>query len=261
MADGIPIVGPLNRRQKKRKARRRGRHASSWEGSPRRHEQEVRAEVGALDAFTFLDAVSSVLAVAIDRAAHEHEARPAGSRMRETALLMAAIRAFRAIRAASAVVSSGYALEAEPYTRILFELYVSAKDIVDDKTGAEADAWLAGRRARGLGERVKASIPDPSVYIHLSQATHGDPRAVPRALLRLPEGEEIIEWGPSLTPQSTEHLQHLANAARDFAVLLEEVGFERCPELDEVDLALQRIKPGWRPDSAYPPAKSLREGT
>ncbi len=140
-------------------------------------------------------------------------------------------------------------MEAEPYTRMLLELYVSANAIVEDETESEARAWLAGQRAWGISKRVKDAIPNPSVYADLSQATHGDPRAIPRALMKVAEGEQTIDWGPSITGQTEEQLHHLAFAARDFSVLLELVGFDRQPELDAVDQALQRIKPDWKPDA------------
>ena len=74
-------------------------------------------------------------------------------------------------------------MEAEPYTRMLLELYVSANAIVEDETESETQAWLAGQRAWGISKRVKDAMPNPSVFADLSQATHGDPRAIPRALM------------------------------------------------------------------------------
>lgn len=221
-----------------------------WEGTPVEHERAVRDEVGATEAFEFLDAVSAVLAMAIDRAAEVGAADPAPA-ARRTAILLAAVRAFRGIRAASAVIASGYAMEAEPFTRMLLELLVSARAIVEDETDAEAKAWIRGDRARGIGRRVRDAMPDRDVYGELSRATHGDPRAVGRALLKDTEGEQTIEWGPAITPQTGEQLHNLALAAREFAVLLEQVGFERHDELDAIDLALMRLMPGWRPDGAY----------
>jgi len=227
-----------------------GANGNIWEGTPTEHERAVRDQVGVSEAFEFLDAVSAVLAMAIDRAA-QSQAEVSKSAVRRTAILLAAIRAFRGVRAASAVIASGYAMEAEPFTRMLLELFVSARAVVDDETGAEAKAWLLGDRARGIGKRVRDAMPDGAVYGELSRATHGDPRAVARALLKTAEGEQMIEWGPAVTPQTEEQLHNLALAARDFAVLLEQVGFERHAELETVDRALMRLKAGWRQDGAY----------
>jgi hypothetical protein len=224
---------------------------SGWEGTPRADEEAVRAEIGAVGAFDFLDVLSAVLAMAIDHAANLLDSR-SDPKLREIAMLQAAIRAFRGIRTASAVIASGYALEAEPYTRMLMELYVSAKAVLGDQTDQEAEKWLRGAHARGLGTRVKAAIPDPAVYGQLSQATHGDPRALARALLQESEGELRIEWGPARTAQSEEQLRHLAFTARDFCVLLEQAGLGRRPELDAIDQALQRLEPTWRPDAEFP---------
>lgn len=221
-----------------------------WEGTPREHERAVRSAVCATASFEFLDAVSSVLATAIDGAAGQQATASEGS-LRRTAILVAAIRAFRGVRAASAVVASGYPLEAEPFMRMLLELLVSAQAVVADQTDTEARAWLEGERTKGIGRRVREAMPDGSVYGSLSQATHGDPRAITRALLKLDEGGRTIEWGPAMTPQTEEQLLNLALAARDFAVLLEEVGFARQDELDAIDSALARLKPGWRPDGDY----------
>jgi hypothetical protein len=223
---------------------------AAWRDSPRAHEAAVRKEILGLESFTLLDAISAVLGAAIDRAAMSNAAHPRPS-PRETAILSAAVRAFRAIRAASAVIGNGYALEAEPFTRMLLELFVSAKAIVDDDSGVEAKEWLTGNRALGIGKRVRAAIPDGSVYGDLSQATHGDPRVLRRALLKLADGERTIQWGPAKTPQTEEQLKHLALAAREFSVLLEEGGFDRQPEIDVVDQALQRLIPAWRPDMDY----------
>lgn len=226
-------------------------HKTGWEGTPRAHEEDVRAEIAELAAFDFLDAVSAVLAVAVDRATHCLTEQPQPD-LRKMAMLQASIRAFRGIRAASAVIASGYALEAEPYSRMLLELHVSAKAVLDDPTTKEAEKWLKGRHARGLGVRVKEAIPNPAVYGQLSQATHGDPRAIFRALAQAPDGELTIEWGPAHTHQTEEQLHHLCFAARDFCVLLEQVGLGSQPELDAVDAALQRLKPTWRPDAHFP---------
>lgn len=73
----------------------------------RLHEHEVRAEVEALEDFGFLDAAGSVFADIIDRAT---EAIKETEDVRRSAMLYASIRAFRAIRAAQAVISSGYCL-------------------------------------------------------------------------------------------------------------------------------------------------------
>jgi hypothetical protein len=217
-----------------------------WEGTPTEHEQAVREEVQALELFTLLDAVSAVLAVAIDRASAT-AADGVGAGIRKQAVLAAAVRAFRAMRCASAVIASGYPLEAESYTRMLLELFVSAKAVIEDETDEEAKMWLAGERGWKIGGRVRAAMANKSVYMHLSQGTHGDPRALTRALLRETDRGQVIDWGPARTPQTEEQLLQLALGAREFAVLLEEVGFERQSELDGVDIALQRFLPGWRP--------------
>lgn len=131
------------------------------------------------------------------------------------------------------------------------ELFVSAQAIVADPSGEEATQWLAGERAKGLARRTREALPDGELYGALSQATDGDPRALPRALMRVSEGRQTIEWGPALTDQSGDQLVRLALAAREFCVLLEEVGFEKRFELDAIDSGLVRRLPGWRRDADW----------
>jgi hypothetical protein len=214
----------------------------------RRHEHEVREEVEALEDFGFLDGAGSVFADIIDRATEEMKDV---EDVRRSAMLYASIRAFRAIRAAQSVISSGYPLEAEPFTRMTLELFVSAQAIVADHSGEEAKQWLAGERARGLAKRTREALPDGKLYGDLSQATHGDPRALPRALMQVSEGRQTIEWGPALTDQTGDQLVRLALTAREFCVLLEEVGFEKRPEVDAIDAGLARRLPGWLPDADW----------
>jgi hypothetical protein len=222
----------------------------TWAGA-QTNEAEVRREVEALEAKALADTVSSVLASTIDRCASELSARDTPASMRETALVYASIRAFRTVRAAINVISVGYPLEAEPYTRILLELFQHAKAVIADSSDAEARAWLNGERGHGISRRVKKAMNDKSVYAHLSQTSHGDARALARALTRrTPSGFEI-EWGPRRTDQTEQQLRVLALAAREFSVLLEEVGFGEQPHLDVVDQALEKALPGWRPDAEW----------
>lgn len=220
--------------------------SEAWEGA-QANETQVRAEVDALDGKQLADSVSSVLASVIDRCTADLENRGA----REIAVVYAAIRAFRAVRAAVNVITAGYPLEAEPFTRILLELFTHARAVIADSTDAEAKAWFAGDRGRGISKRVKDSMPDDSVYMHLSQTSHGDPRALARALRRETPGGFELEWGPRQTDQTEQQLVHLALGAREFAVLLEEVGFGEQPYLAEVDRALQKALPDWRPDAEW----------
>jgi hypothetical protein len=214
----------------------------------RRHEREIRDEVEALEDFAFLDAVGSTFADIIDGAAGAMEGV---EDVRCSAMLYASIRAFRAIRAAQSVISIGYPLEAEPFTRLTLELFVSAQAIVADQSGEEARQWLAGERARSLAKRTREALPDGELYGALSQTTHGDPRAVARGLMQVSEGRQTIEWGPALTGQTGDQLVRLALTAREFCVLLEEVGFEKRPELDAIDAGLARRLSGWRPDGDW----------
>lgn len=158
-----------------------------WKDTPRSHEAKIRREVSELDGFDFLDAVSAILAEAIDRAGERADELDLGD-ARKQAVMVASIRAFRAIRSASAVIASGYPMEAEPFTRLLLELFVCARAAVEDESGEEAIAWLEGKRARGIGKRTREALPDGSLYGSLSNAVHGDPRAVLRALSRHENG-------------------------------------------------------------------------
>jgi hypothetical protein len=118
-------------------------------GSPTEHEDELRRRVSSSQERHLAEAASSVLAVVLERFgdvltadqrldgnAIDQSAR----RLIAGAILAASARTFRTVRAGIAVVSSGYEPEADAMTRVLLELYVSARAILDDPTGEEARA-------------------------------------------------------------------------------------------------------------------------
>ena len=222
--------------------------ADPWHAPPHEHEAALREEWNSLSERHVADAAGSVLAVAIDRAT-ANKGTPEQEPIK-LAVLVAAIRAFRAIRAAMAAAAAGYELEAEAMNRAVLELFVSARAALDDSTGQEAQAWLAGKRTRGIGRRVDAAMPRRGVYGALSQAVHGDPRGLVR-LLGHDDDEQVIEWGPNRSDRAYGLLFAFAVGARDFAVLLEEAGLGPHPELTPLDTLLEAKVPGFKRDRVW----------
>jgi hypothetical protein len=164
---------------------------------------------------------------------------------------MGGIRAFRVIRAGMAILAAGYEVEADVMSRAMLELYVHTADAVHDPTGVVAETWLKGERGRGISGRVRKAMPDrPEVYGRLSQAAHGDPRALV-GMSRHDEGGPMIEWGPAQTPATARCLVGYSVGARDMAVLVEEAFATRFGEVTALDHVLAERVPGWRPDADW----------
>lgn len=93
------------------------------------------------------------------------------------ALLGIGGRTLRAIRAARSSLEIGYEAESLVHDRILIELWVHLKAVLQDPTGTEARAWLQAKRGRGIGKRV-ADLGSDGLYPALSAHSHGDPRSL-----------------------------------------------------------------------------------
>lgn len=106
------------------------------------------------------------------------------------------IRIFRTVRAAMAVLAIGYEPETRALDRIIVELIAHRKAIDEDPSGEEARLWLDGKRDHGISAKVNAMQPT-DMYRHLSQDSHGDPRAVWR-LFHEESGAIIL--GPTRRP-------------------------------------------------------------
>jgi predicted component of type VI protein secretion system len=224
-------------------------------GIPHDHENEIARQVVVLREYHIAEAATSVLAIVLERTTSiplpdEHSAR-----QHRTAVTVASIRAFRALRAGMAMLCRGYALEADMLTRVMLELYVAATEILAETSGQEAERWLTKGMGKGIKARVDARVPQPEgVYGPLSRAAHGDPRAV-LGLLIAADDEHAIEWGPALTPHIADVLRSYAVGARDFAVLLEQVAQNTHPEVERLDEMLVAAVPG------FDPAKDWSTGT
>jgi hypothetical protein len=213
-----------------------------------REENEFRREFEASPERELAEVASTALAVVLTRCGGHRAVSGSGSatRWRETAASVAAARGFRAIRAGMAMLAVGYEFEARAMTRVLTELLVHAQAALEDSTGEEARAWVAGERERGISARVRAMTPNtPDAYKMLSRAAHGDPRGIDALMTSDGEGD-IIEWGPSHSPHTEDRVVSFALAARDLTVILAQVYDEPVPELNVVDAALERALPGWR---------------
>src|SRR5665811_85439 len=152
-------------------------------------------------------------------------------------------KALRVIRAARAVLASGFESEARALDRILVELMAHRGAILDDRTASEAMAWLRRKRKYGISKRV-AAMGNREVYENLCVDAHGDPEAVLR--LRDPE-TNTIELGPQRGPGTRASLLLYAGFARDHAGLVAELSdttsIQGMDRLDAgIDAAWQRLK-------------------
>jgi len=140
------------------------------------------------------------------------------------ALHFIGIRALRGMRAARAVLAAGYEPEAHALDRVLIELQAHRGAILADATGAEALAWVRGkRRSRekgwdGISARVKTANPEAEgLYGRLSQDSHGDP-APAIGLIDAEDGQ--VQLAPRRTVATRASLLFHAGFARDQAGLI-----------------------------------------
>lgn len=216
-------------------------------GTPNDHENEIALQVVQLGEYHLAEAATSVLAMVIERTTEIALPEEDAERQHRTAVTVAAIRAFRALRTGMSIVCRGYALEADTMTRVMLELYVTATEVLAEPSGHQAKRWLTKGMGKGIKARVDAQVPRPDgVYGPLSRAAHGDPRAV-LGLLSANDDEQAIEWGPALTPRIADVLRSYAVGARDFAVLLEQVAQTPHPEVERLDQVLVAAVPGFEP--------------
>jgi hypothetical protein len=147
--------------------------------------------------------------------------------------------AVRVIRAAKAVLASGFENEARALDRILVELMAHRKAILDDPSGREAAAWARRKRTYGVSKRVGA-MGDDELYGNLCVDAHGDPGAVMR--LHNPD-TNTLELGPQRTAATRASLLLYAGFARDQAVVISKLsGKTVIKGLDVLDAAIGK---GW----------------
>lgn len=145
--------------------------------------------------------------------------------------------AVRVIRAARAVLASGFESEARALDRILVELMAHRKAILDDSSAGEAVAWLRRKRIHGISKRVGA-MGDAELYGNLCVDAHGDPGAVMR--LHNPE-TNTIELGPQRTAATRASLLLYAGFARDQAAVISKLsGNTVISGLDVLDAAIAK---------------------
>jgi hypothetical protein len=145
------------------------------------------------------------------------------------------VRGWRAMRAARAVLASGYEVESSPLTRILVELMAHRRVILGDPTGAEALAWLQGQRRRHISRRVNEFAP-AGLYENLSRDSHGDPVGVDRLIDR---ETGSLELSPKRTNASRADLLLHAGFARDQAVVIADLAGFHLGGVESLDAAIQ----------------------
>ena len=220
--------------------------------TPGEHEDEIAREVFTIRECVLADAATSVLAFVIAQATGVALPAERAARWHRTAVTVAAVRAFRAIRAGMALTSRGYELEADAMTRIMVELVVGTDEVLADPTGEEAERWLAQAMGKKIAARVDAAVAQPDgVYGPLSRAAHGDARGV-LSLLDATADAPSIDWGPKSTARAASILRSYAVGARDFVVLVEEVtGADSTTDARQLDRLLTANIEGFAPDEDW----------
>lgn len=198
------------------------------------------------DDLTVADSAAALLQVVLIRLTPEpvatelqvaHDGTPHGDTdaVIRGALIYIGIRAWRAMRAARALLATGYEHESRTLDRIIIELLAHREGILADPSGAEAVAWLQGDRGHGISARVKKLTP-PDMYKSLSHDSHGDPIGVTR-LIDPKTGS--IELAPQRTHATRASLLMHAGFARDQAVILARRGDIDLDGIDRLDHAIR----------------------
>jgi hypothetical protein len=148
------------------------------------------------------------------------------------------VKGLRAIRAARASLASGYEAESRAHDRVIAELLEHRRAVLDDATGAEANAWLEGQRGRGIGKRVAERAPE-NLYADLSADSHADPRPLARLL---DDEKRVMSIEPRRTKATRASLLMYAGFARDQSVTIATfAGIE----LEGVSALDNAIRAGW----------------
>lgn len=203
------------------------------------HEGELRRELEQTEEWTLANHAAVGLGQTIltfPATSYEGPAEKAGPALQLAAQRIIGVRMFRAMRAASAVLSIGYEPEARALDRIIVELVAHRKTIQADSTGDEAERWLNGDAGFGITKKVNAMQPE-DLYKNLSQDAHGDPRAV----WRLYDAESnAFMLGPQRAPFAARAslLMH-AGVAVDQTELLGALGQLEITGLDELSGAIR----------------------
>ncbi len=117
------------------------------------HERRLQRLAGEVPERALADRATTALALVIERSAQRNRPESGSPDSFDLHGLMGiAVLTFRASRAAMAVIATGYESEANRHLRSVVELNAPRKAMEGDTTGAEARAWLEGRR----GGRITA---------------------------------------------------------------------------------------------------------
>jgi len=146
---------------------------------------------------------------------------------RERAIMMLAVRLFRAIRATMAVLSVGYEVEGRAMARLVIETRARLLEVTKDETPETGRQWLEGKPKTKIRAAVRGSAPDIDqatanrLYGGLSQDSHADVGGILRSLTRVDEDRRAdVRWGPHRTDDTSRSLLLCANFAAEAATLL-----------------------------------------
>jgi hypothetical protein len=190
------------------------------------HENELRAAFADIPERDAADWASSNLAVVIHRAGAVGWAT-AAEQHRQRATVMLAVRLFRAIRAAMAVLGAGYEVEARAMVRLVLETRARLLEVAGDQSHETGRRWLNGKPKTNISAAVRASAPEldaaaaQRLYGGLSQDAHADVGGIMRSLATVDEDLRAeITWGPRRTVDTHLSLLLCATFAAEAATLL-----------------------------------------
>jgi hypothetical protein len=192
------------------------------------HEDELARQIRGTPQWRLADDATTALAMVIEesRGGAPRPASGSPGSVRLHGLAVVAVRTLRAARAGMQVLASGYEVEARAFDRVLLELKVRCRLILNDATGQQTVDWMRGRHSPNMTAAIKKthSAPD-GYYAFLSPDSHGDAQSVARALLLDISGVPAINWGPAHSRASLYSLHTYASYSFEVAVhLAEEAG-------------------------------------
>jgi hypothetical protein len=153
------------------------------------------------------------------------------------ALAFIGIRVWRTMRAARAVLATGYEHECRAHDRITMELVAHRKEIIADHSGHKAARWLRDESSGRISARVdKATLP--GFYANVSHHSHGD---IVGVLHLVNQETGLVNLVPARTRSTRASLLFHAVAARDHAVSLADLaGYDIVNIQDLDDIILSR---------------------
>jgi len=227
-----------------------GSHAEEHEEvSLSEHENELREGIVEEPTYVAADWATSNLASVVRNAGQAGWA--AGiEEQRGRAILMLSIRLLRAARAAMAVASVGWEVEARGVFRQVLEAHARLLEVTEDESDEAARRWLSGKPETSIGAAIRAAWPDidskevGKLHRRLSQDAHADVGSIVRSLMTVDgELQGAVTWGPQRTEDTARSLLFCATVVAEAATRVAvEAGVEH-PNREALNRRLESLRP------------------